>query len=126
MCNDKTRTSQQIQAELSGSATSATQEEVQRVILTLAEPLGLTVQFATGKRRSDVLTMQLQGDRQRAVAFYEHVTRVLPNLAIELFNVGDPEQFGMIAAVVNPHMPSAGIHNERRKHHPHSYLAKRD
>ncbi len=124
MAKDQPHLSDDLPIEVTGSNT--VQDEIQHVVMALAEPLGLTVQFATGKRRSDVFTMQLRGDRQRAMAFYEHVNRVLPHLSVELFNIDDPEHFGMIAAVTNPNVPSSSIHNERRKRNLHSYVAKRD
>ncbi|MEM7738953.1 MAG: hypothetical protein AAF267_24585 [Deinococcota bacterium] len=126
MAHDRTNDNQQLAQDGSdGSALSVAQDDIQQMVTALAEPLGLTVQFATGKRHSDMFTMQLRGDRRRAMAFYEHVNRALPHLAVELFNVGE-DQFGMIAAVVKPATSSLSFHNERRKRNPHSYVAKRD
>lgn len=103
----------------------AQRNEVHRNIVELAQSLELHVTFTDGKRQGDVVVMHVQGEQQRIKAFYVHVDKLFPNLAVELFNL-DPHWFGLVAAVVDPEQTGHGKPRERRNPTRHHYLTKGD
>jgi len=99
--------------------------EVHRNIVELAQSLELKVTFSNGKRQEDVVVMHVQGAQQRIKAFYAHIDKLFPHLAIELFNL-DAHWFGLVAAVVDTELQSNSKIHERRNPTHHHYLTRGD
>lgn len=100
-------------------------EEVRRHIIELAQSLELHITFSEGKRQGDMVVIHVQGEQSHVKAFYNHISKVFPNLAVELFNL-DPQWFGVVAAVIDPTQQGHSKTREHRQPMRHHYLTKGD
>ena len=77
-------------------------ELARQIISTMAQKEGIEVDFSKGKRKNDILVMNLSTQKSNALIFYLKVSKELPKYLIQIFRLPDPDRRGLTAALIEP------------------------
>lgn len=98
-------------------STDRNYDTISKRLFEIAREQRLFISFRKGRRSSDVLVMQVEGDSTQVMDFYEVIEKEYPQFALELFNIPDSPEFGLTSALTEPkEVEDEDGKTERRTH----------